>query len=769
MDQNSSNGSGKSNWREKLGIGTNVKEMPKVSQEINQTRPQAKTTVPAEPKLAMKPVSAPEAGTPVRSAQPVPRPAPMAPRAPARAPAAAPAQRIVTKAPAGENPLAEKLRAQRQAAELAAEQRVMQARDRAVEPEAVSETTVVAPAPRPVPPQEKPKFSFAEEELVQAKRETVPPAPNSSVPGPVGREYTPVFQQPRQSGTQAGPSPLPPPRQPLGGERPPGGFADPRNRPATSGYQPQFSPPPQPQAYRPLDPPGLKRPAGPPPRSYAPPQGLPPRYPERPAGDPRLGAQREAYEAYRRGLPPPPPVEEDEALFEETPRRARPAPPRLQPPALDDELSEVFEEGAPPPPPRRRASVQEYNQAYREFEEDYAEEDNRRSSGPWLLLGLLLIAAIVTAGGVWFYQSSKKAPTTLQNGAATEQQVPVVPAPEQPAKVIPEDTANQQTEPLAPTQADKKKQIYDRIVGDQEIQGSDVVPTVEQPLQPEAPAEAPAAAAPSPTVVPVPEPAPAPMPAPAPAAGSTGTEPVPTPTEAAPALGTQPADGNSVEPLPLPLPPPPGDDTQGALPSQNSSQTVAAAQSIIPEPPKPAAVAPAVVAAAIPEPDVPEMPAPAPVPGDGLANSGAAAVPQVSPPPTPEPAVTEAPAEPAPAIAVEAPKKKVAEKKATTKKAKPESTALGAEPVVLVPPASPTTNTASLAPEQPAAETSGSGSFFKLGGSPGNNALKRIKDKNGTSTAASAASSAPRRWFRSACRAGAAKFPGTRSCTRARS
>ena len=66
MDQNSSNDTDKRNWRERLGIGS--KDMPRISGEFTKA-----------------PETVAEEAAPVRPAQPVAKPAPMAPRLPMKA------------------------------------------------------------------------------------------------------------------------------------------------------------------------------------------------------------------------------------------------------------------------------------------------------------------------------------------------------------------------------------------------------------------------------------------------------------------------------------------------------------------------------------------------------------------------------------------------------------------------------------------------------------------------------------------------------------
>ena len=217
----------------------------------------------------------------------------------------------------------------------------------------------------------------------------------------------------------------------------------------------------------------------------------------------------------------------------EDPRLSRPPVGRGRGRQAEDELDDVFEDE---PAPRPRASARDYQAAYRDSEGGF-EEERRRSSGPWILLLALLVAALVTGGVVWFYNTQMKK-TVATPGAAD--QVPVVSAPEQPAKTSPQPATDSQGS-VAP--ALKKKQIYDRIVGDQEVSGDQVVPTEEVPVPPTTADQV----APS---------------------QSQGGEPVPVPTPDAPA-------GAGDEPLPLP--PPPGSDTQGSLDQEGIEKIAAAA------------------------------------------------------------------------------------------------------------------------------------------------------------------------------------------------
>src|SRR5437868_4504586 len=141
MDQDASKNPDKSSWREKLGLGTGAKGMPKIANEFKTAR--ANLNAEQKPSKAVEREEKPgKAERP--KPQPVARPAPMAPR---------PQPGAKPQASTG-SPLAERLKAQRQAAEKLAEQRIVAAR---------SATSEKRPA-------DKPKFTFAEEELAQARR-----------------------------------------------------------------------------------------------------------------------------------------------------------------------------------------------------------------------------------------------------------------------------------------------------------------------------------------------------------------------------------------------------------------------------------------------------------------------------------------------------------------------------------------------------------------------------------------------------------------------
>jgi hypothetical protein len=577
MDQNSSNDTDKRNWRERLGIGS--RDMPRLSGEFAK----APETVAAE-------------ATPIRPAQPVAKPAPMAPRVPVKpgtAPAAARPQQQVR--PEGGPPqppdaLAEKLRSQRAAAERLAEQRVTAAKQRA-------ENAPSAPVPAPTPapskapivaaaPGEKPKFSFADED-------------NKVDFGSALRSRPPQRPAPQQPQ-------LTPPRPPLGGQP-----RIPTGAPA-AGFQPQYRPQP-PRGYTPsayVPPPPLSQPQ----RSFNGPLSQPP------AGEPRLQTPRVSPDSYRRGP-------QDDLGYAgtgyETSRSLQQRTAALRAPTYDDDYGDEIFEDAPASRSPRRASANDYNQAYRETEGAYGNE-RRRSSGPWLLLLFLMLAAGAAGAGVWYYNVNVK--TVATNGATDS--APVVSAPEQSAKSAPEQLPDGQ--PIGTSTS--KKQIYDRIIGDNEVLGGRVVPNEEAPIQPEA--------------------------------QQGDAEQIPEPSG-----GGFDSFSEGGDALPLPMPPPPGagNDTQGALSTPPAKNTVALNS--------PATATNSTTSTSTaPGADI------APVPGETAA---AATNQQATPPAAPAPATEEiVDEEPAPVV-----------KKPTVKKtqavAESNNDGLGAAPVVLVPPADP--------------------------------------------------------------------------------
>jgi hypothetical protein len=531
MDNDSTGNNDKRSWRERLGIGQ--KDLPKISDDFK--------AVPAAP--VVRPTSA----API-AAKPVARPVPAAPRAPAPAaprsplpaapvvgaakvaprvvarPAPAAPRVAVTSSPddthkvvhghttsehitsrqaaadhmvatvhgtttqmtehvtrtairAAPAPVAQqsesseilaaKLKAQRDAAERMAEHRVQAARQKA---EAKVQAEVTS----------SPKYIFADDEPVRAA--PPPPAPTRTPlpPRPVARPQAPVappIQQPQMA----------PPRAPLGASA---NLPPPPQRPAIPNpppAQPPFGLPgygqPHPQAYRaqmpppqyrPIDPSQGYAPPPPPPqfqqRGFAPPPGRfapPPTPPQNYAPPPVY--QEPAYEPYEQEQAyAQPPVPPQPGFNRPMQRSMRPPPPPM------DMGGEVFET---PVRPQRRATAGDYGQAYRELETGYDEPQQSSSRGIWLLAGLLCLALGVAAGGAYFWNKIVKPTTDIT--AVEQPSTPVVDPPVDPAK-----TEAPQV-PETQTGASTKKRIYDRIVGDREVLGNNLVPTEEAPMQPE--------------------------------------------------------------------------------------------------------------------------------------------------------------------------------------------------------------------------------------------------------------------------------------------
>ncbi|PZF75047.1 hypothetical protein DK847_20145, partial [Aestuariivirga litoralis] len=543
-----------------------------------------------------------------------------------------------------------------------------------------------APTPRspgvtpPLGGAPRPKFSFADDSRAE------PPRPGLSAP-------------------------LTPPRPALGGERAPPPFLRPG-----SGANGSLGARPQP-AFRPTSTEGGSG-------YVAPPRLQPPAAPRPGLGSDAAGygtsrrtpaLRPPALDPYARQPQPEPREREREYIEDEFEEEGRTAP-RLGRPApvgrgrVQDDYDEVFEDEQPQ---RSRASARDYQAAYDEGEEGFADEPVRRSSGPWLLLAALLVAAVLTGVVVWYYSDSLRniAGSGASSGSGT---TPVVTAPADPAKVAAPDATGGEGQTEAP--AARKKQIYDRIVGEQEVTG-EMQPTEETPVPPEAP---PANADQVPKV----EPQGNANPIPAPDAATQGTglpevePPPPLPIPGADgadgqqgnlglkggsqvaATSAQPDLGGTAAPPPMPgttnsqstdasTPPPPEKATDGAALVSGAGAGAAAT----------AAGAAAAGAAAT-----------AAGAAKSVTDTAAVVTPQPDTQITP-PAPVEAASEPEPAPAPP-PKKKTATKKTTSKTAAKQTdyNNLGSKPVVLVPPSQQgggesAASTASTAPIAPAPST----------------------------------------------------------------
>ncbi len=585
MEQNSTNGTDKRNWRERLGIGT--KEMPRISEEFK--------AVPVAPRPPVATV----------------KPAPMAPRVqpkPAGAPVARPAAVAARPAtPMNTDALASKLKSQRDAAEKLAEQRVQAARQRA---EAIN---VASPAAS-----SKPKFTFAEEEP-KPQAAPVPPRVQPLPP----QQARPALLQPQPAAPQ-----MAPPRPPLGG-----GALPPR--PQNPGFQ-QRPPMQQPQMQQPLPPPSYQ-PAYNPNLGYRPVDpntGYPPQpqYNPNPSFAPPQRPQQGYVPQPRLQLPQRGPQAGDYG-YNPGPRLTNPAPrPTPQPQYGEGDADDIFEQ--PAPRQARRATANDYQQAYREVESGY-EEDTPRSRGPLILMALLALALVVGFGSVWAYNNYVKPRSTV--ASTTGEQVPVVKAPDTPVKATGDTQVPDAQSGAAATSS--KKQIYDRIVGDREVLGGQIVPTEVTPIQP-----------------------------------LNNSQPIPAP---------DPNSGTGTDGTPLPLPPPPGDSgQQGSLePSGKGNQQDA---TITPAAGASQAAESSSAAASAQKLEIPAVP----VPGEKVVSLA----PQTSVKPSPlatssDLANHETPAQ---TPVAEVPAKKIMAPKPALDKKLPQGKldkSLGSKPVVLVPPA----------------------------------------------------------------------------------
>ena len=439
-DNSSNNSSGPRNWRDRVGVKSG---MPKLADEFKSepastsgpTQGQRREPAGQKPS-ASSPASrpSPRPAAPRPAPRPVSRPAPMAPRrpaAPAPTPAAAkpstpaPQPTAATDAAAERSKaFAERLRAQREAAEALAKKRAEETRNRLA---GVASTTG------------GPRFSFAEEELKEATVEQQPPAPAPAKPA-----VKPV-------------APPPPPAAPARAAPPP---PRPPFRPQHTGT-PASAPP----AYQPSD-------------AYRQTHGYR-EYDERPAPpSPAPPPTADAPAVHDRYAEPPSP---DRQGYTPPSRGGYQAPRSRDPYYADDAADDLFEDQPPASrQPPRRAAADDYSAAYRDYDEafDYDEEPRGRS-GIWIFVVLMLIVvAAIAAGAYWFINNGTK----IGSSATSNGKVPTVTAPQQPVKVAPKPA-----ETPAPGTPVRRKKIYDRILGNETLEPEKLVPSEETPQTPPPP------------------------------------------------------------------------------------------------------------------------------------------------------------------------------------------------------------------------------------------------------------------------------------------
>jgi hypothetical protein len=120
-------------------------------------------------------------------------------------------------------------------------------------------------------------------------------------------------------------------------------------------------------------------------------------------------------------------------------------------------------------------TARDYAEAYREFDDDFEDESPRRWGGLILMVLALVAIAALAVGLIFWYQQQ---PGESAGGS----DVPVVTAPDEPAKKQPE----QAQEPSSSAPPQGKKLIYDRILGSGSSNESErIVPRQEAPRAPE--------------------------------------------------------------------------------------------------------------------------------------------------------------------------------------------------------------------------------------------------------------------------------------------
>ncbi len=178
-----------------------------------------------------------------------------------------------------------------------------------------------------------------------------------------------------------------------------------------------------------------------------------------------------------------------------------------------------------------RPTASDYADAYYDDYDDQYEEDDSQRRGPLMLFGALAVVGLIAAALIWFYLQSQGGSSTASNST------PVVSAPKSKVKV---DPPKQSSVPAA----QQTKLFYDRIVGENTVEGERLLPREEKPLDPGAASTAPA----------------------------TGSG---TPTDSQPLRPLTP-DQLDTGDLPVPLPPPLPGSTSGSLePAGNATTNIA--------------------------------------------------------------------------------------------------------------------------------------------------------------------------------------------------
>ncbi len=459
MDQDSASG-GKSSWRDRLGIPKDEAE-GNAGEAARRLAPEAPRMAPRAPLPPAAPMtqgtSRPPGFTPAAPLQPA-RPAPLSGRT--EAGAMAPAARS-----AASEGLAERLRLQRESAERMAEQRLALARQRAA---ARVQEAQIPTAPRIAAPAETDHGTATPPATPPAMPPATPPAmPAASAPAPVPA----ASAQPRFS------------------------FAEEVNRAKRAPIAPA-------------------RPASLPPQRTSTAPLAPPAPGSRP--EPRLEGLRSSPAPIAPRPPLRPRIDEDRAI--------RP---------FNSDLQQDFEEGylepsgtyseprtQPMRPPLALTSIPRGNKAASDDEAYFTAErvagldrETTTRKGPLLLLGSLLGVIVLFAIGIFLWQQMPSDTAT----APSDAEIPLVSAPAEPIKMEPSvETSGDET---TPSEVTGKKQIYDRILGDEEQGGvpENIVPSEEAPVPqgaatdslattPDTPsiAEPPAAEPPSDDLLPIP-------------------------------------------------------------------------------------------------------------------------------------------------------------------------------------------------------------------------------------------------------------------------